>query len=51
VLDLLLDLHRGGATIMLVTHDRAIAAQTPRRIELRDGHVVGDGRTPTSAAA
>ena len=31
-----------GATLVLVTHDAALAARAARRIELRDGRVVAD---------
>lgn len=30
-----------GVTIVLVTHDRELAKQAPRRIEMRDGRIVG----------
>ena len=43
ILDLLLDLNRKeGTTLVLVTHDAAIAAHADRRIILRDGLVVAD---------
>ena len=43
VLDLLLSLNRSqGATLILVTHDRELAAHADRRITLRDGLVVAD---------
>ena len=51
VLDLLLDLNRAeGTTLVLVTHDPALAAHAGRRILLRDGEIVGDERTPLNAA-
>jgi putative ABC transport system ATP-binding protein len=40
VLDLLNELHRDGTTMILVTHDAALAASADRRIEFRDGRVV-----------
>ena len=42
IVDLLRELHAGGATILVITHDRDIAAAMPRRVEVRDGRVVGD---------
>jgi putative ABC transport system ATP-binding protein len=42
VMQLLRDLHTGGTTVLVITHDREIAASLPRRIEMRDGEVVRD---------
>ncbi len=42
VLAVLDDLHRRGATLVVVTHDPDVAARAGRRITLRDGAVVGD---------
>jgi putative ABC transport system ATP-binding protein len=42
VLALLTDLHRDGATIAVITHDRDIAARLPRRVAIRDGRVESD---------
>ncbi|WP_432039826.1 ABC transporter ATP-binding protein [Streptomyces cucumeris] len=43
VRDLLMDLHRGGQTIVLVTHDLALAeACASRTIHLVDGHLAPD---------
>ncbi|MCX4993623.1 ABC transporter ATP-binding protein [Streptomyces sp. NBC_00568] len=42
ILRLLLQLHAEGTTIALITHDRDIAAGLPRRIEIRDGHIITD---------
>jgi putative ABC transport system ATP-binding protein len=45
VLELLLSLNRSeGATLMLVTHDRELAAHASRIITLRDGEVLSDER-------
>lgn len=45
VLKLLVDLNQvEGTTLVLVTHDPAVAALAHRRITLRDGAVVGDER-------
>ncbi|MBE2179301.1 MAG: ABC transporter ATP-binding protein [Chthoniobacterales bacterium] len=45
VLRLFDELHASGRTIVLVTHDPAVAARAGRRVELRDGRVIRDGRT------
>jgi putative ABC transport system ATP-binding protein len=42
VLELLEELHAEGATIAVITHDPAIAARLPRRIDLRDGRIERD---------
>lgn len=42
VLDILEQLHREGATLVVITHNEAIAFAMPRRIELRDGEIVSD---------
>ena len=53
MLDLLLRLNRQEhATLVLVTHDPALAAQAGRRIVLQDGLVVADERSvPMDAVA
>jgi putative ABC transport system ATP-binding protein len=42
ILGLLDELHAGGATIIVVTHDQAIAARMPRQISMLDGRIVSD---------
>jgi putative ABC transport system ATP-binding protein len=42
ILGLLHDLNQGGATILVITHDRDIAAALPRRITMRDGRIESD---------
>ena len=43
IVDLLMQLNAEGATIVVVTHDRALANHLGRTIELLDGRVVKDG--------
>jgi putative ABC transport system ATP-binding protein len=42
ILELFDDLHRGGSTIVIVTHDEAIASRCPRAIRLSDGRISDD---------
>ena len=43
ILALFGELHRAGNTIVLVTHEPAIAAQCPRAVRLSDGRIIDDG--------
>ena len=45
VMNYLLDLHKKGKTIILVTHDENLASQAPRVITLKDGEVVSDKKS------
>lgn len=40
VMQLLRNLHTAGTTVVVITHDRDIAASLPRQIRMRDGHIV-----------
>jgi putative ABC transport system ATP-binding protein len=40
VMALLWELYSAGTTVLVITHDREIAAGLPRQVSLRDGEVV-----------
>jgi putative ABC transport system ATP-binding protein len=42
IFKLLTELNAEGATIIMITHDRELAARLPRRIEVLDGRIVAD---------
>ncbi len=43
IIELLEDLNREGATIVVITHDRQLAARLPRQVSILDGMVAHDG--------
>lgn len=48
---LLKELHGEGHTIIIVTHDTAIARQTDRMIKISDGRIISDTRTDGTTRA
>ncbi|GAA4461063.1 ABC transporter ATP-binding protein [Phytohabitans houttuyneae] len=40
VMTVLRDLHETGTTVVVITHDRDIAAALPRQVHMRDGRIV-----------
>nr|WP_312390811.1 MacB family efflux pump subunit [Stenotrophomonas geniculata] len=51
VMKILGELHAEGHTVVLVTHDMAVAEHAQRIIEIRDGRIVGDRATGTGLSA
>jgi putative ABC transport system ATP-binding protein len=49
ILSLLERLNAAGATILVITHDRDLAARLPRRVEMLDGRIIGDTSPPRDA--
>ena len=45
ILALIDELHEAGSTIVVITHDHAIAGRMPRRVEILDGRIVTDTRS------
>ena len=52
LLSLLEELHAAGRTVILITHDKNVAARAHRIIELADGRIISDsGSTQTTIAS
>jgi putative ABC transport system ATP-binding protein len=49
IITLLEDLNRAGATILVITHNRTIAARLPRQIDMLDGRIIADTVRPAHA--
>jgi putative ABC transport system ATP-binding protein len=45
IIALIEQLHRQGGTIVVITHEHAIAERCPRRIQILDGRIVADTHT------
>jgi len=50
VMELIRELHAEGRTIVIITHDRELAASLPRRISMRDGAIESDERDDAAHA-
>ena len=46
VLTLLHDLNGLGTAVLIITHDRELAAGIPHRVEMRDGRIIADTGAP-----
>jgi putative ABC transport system ATP-binding protein len=52
IIDLMFELSRKrGATLVLITHDPALAARCDRMVQLQDGRIVDDGQAASPAPA
>ena len=49
IVALLEELHAAGSTIVVITHDRELAARLPRQVEMLDGRIVADTGLPARA--
>ncbi|MFJ5155910.1 ABC transporter ATP-binding protein [Streptomyces sp. NPDC088353] len=49
VMELLHELHAAGTTVVVITHDRDIAASLPREVRIKDGRVEHDSGVPAPA--
>jgi len=47
IVALLEELHAQGATIIVITHDTALAARLPRQVQMLDGQIVSDSAAQT----
>ncbi len=45
VLKLLHELHDGGTTVVVITHDHGVAAELPRQVHILDGRIESDETT------
>ncbi|TDC63371.1 ABC transporter ATP-binding protein [Streptomyces hainanensis] len=45
VMELLRELNAAGTTVVVITHDREIAASLPRQVRMRDGRIVAEVAT------
>ncbi len=42
IMELFQELWEGGRTMLIITHDAALARRAPRQVEIRDGLIVRD---------
>jgi putative ABC transport system ATP-binding protein len=49
ILALIDELHHAGSTIVVITHDQAIAERMPRRVEILDGRIVANTGSPVGS--
>jgi putative ABC transport system ATP-binding protein len=51
IIELLRELNADGATLVIITHDRELAALLPRQVQVRDGEIVHDSGVQDPVAA
>jgi putative ABC transport system ATP-binding protein len=50
LMEVLRDLRAGGTTVVIITHDREIAATLPRQVHVRDGLLTDGAEAPAPGA-
>jgi putative ABC transport system ATP-binding protein len=50
IMELFCSLHRGGMTVVLITHEPVVASYCQRIIRFRDGRIIGDELNENSAS-
>jgi putative ABC transport system ATP-binding protein len=50
-MELLHELHEAGTTVVVITHDRDIAASLPREVRVKDGLIEHDSAAAVTTAA
>ncbi|MFC4465295.1 ABC transporter ATP-binding protein [Streptomyces xiangluensis] len=51
VMQLLRELNAAGTTVVIITHERDLAASLPRQVQMRDGRVIADADRGAASAA
>ncbi len=51
IMDLLADIHAGGITVVVVTHEAEVAARTQRIIRLRDGKIAAEAASTSPSTS
>jgi putative ABC transport system ATP-binding protein len=49
IFELLVELNHAGATIIVITHERELAARLPRQVQMLDGRIIADASASRAA--